>query len=182
LIHIDLLAESIKHSFMPKVHVDLGSRSYEVICEYSLLNDAAARIAEVGLTGKAAVISDSNVSALYAESLITMLTSQGYNVTLHSVAAGEASKSMANVSSLCSEMTEQGHDRKSFVIALGGGVAGDLAGFVASVFYRGIPFVQIPTTIVSLVDSSVGGKTGVNIPEGKNLVGAFHQPKLVLAD
>jgi 3-dehydroquinate synthase len=89
---------------------------------------------------------------------------------------------MSNVELLCREMTQQGHDRSSFVIALGGGVVGDLAGFVASVFYRGVPFVQIPTTIVSLVDSSVGGKTGVNIAEGKNLVGAFHQPQLVLAD
>jgi 3-dehydroquinate synthase len=79
-------------------------------------------------------------------------------------------------------MTRKGHDRSSYVIALGGGVVGDLAGFVASVFYRGVPFVQIPTTIVSLVDSSVGGKTGVNIAEGKNLVGAFHQPQLVIAD
>jgi 3-dehydroquinate synthase len=83
---------------------------------------------------------------------------------------------------LAARRAAAGHDRKSFVIALGGGVVGDLAGFVASMFYRGIPFVQIPTTIVSLVDSSVGGKTGVNIPEGKNLVGAFHQPRLVLVD
>jgi 3-dehydroquinate synthase len=98
------------------------------------------------------------------------------------VAAGEASKSMANVEAICREMIRDGHDRHSMVVALGGGVVGDLAGFAAAVFYRGIPYVQIPTTIVSQVDSSVGGKTGVNAPEGKNLMGAFHQPVLVLVD
>jgi 3-dehydroquinate synthase len=89
---------------------------------------------------------------------------------------------MTQMEAVCREMTRAGHDRKSMVVALGGGVVGDLAGFVAAIFYRGIPFVQIPTTIVSQVDSSVGGKTGVNIAEGKNLLGSFHQPRLVLVD
>jgi 3-dehydroquinate synthase len=101
---------------------------------------------------------------------------------LHTVAAGEASKSMEQAETLCREMIRAGHDRKSIVVALGGGVVGDLAGFVASIFYRGIPFVQIPTTIVAQVDSSVGGKTGVNVGEGKNLLGAFHQPRAVFID
>lgn len=167
---------------MATVHVNLGSRSYDVLCEYQLLENAAQQIQQVGLKGKAAVITDSNVGSFYAQTLISQLEATGYQTSLHTVPAGEASKSMHNVELLCREMTQQAHDRSSFVIALGGGVVGDLAGFVASVFYRGIPFVQIPTTIVSLVDSSVGGKTGVNIAEGKNLVGAFHQPRLVLAD
>ena len=89
---------------------------------------------------------------------------------------------MTQAETLCREMIRAGHDRKSFVIALGGGVVGDLAGFVASIFYRGIPFVQIPTTIVAQVDSSVGGKTGVNVGEGKNLLGVFHQPRAVFID
>ena len=167
---------------MATVEVNLGDRSYQVICEYGILDSAAEKIQQVGLSGKAAIISDSTVAPLYADKISQQLTAAGIDSTLHVVAAGEASKSVANVGSLCSEMTAAGHDRKSFVIALGGGVVGDLAGFVAASFFRGIPFVQIPTTIVSLVDSSVGGKTGVNIPEGKNLVGAFHQPRLVLAD
>ncbi len=167
---------------MTTVDVQLGDRSYQVLCEYQLLDQAGERIKSAGLAGKAALISDSTVSALYAARVVEQLKSQGYQVSQHTVAAGEASKSMTNVAALCSEMTTAGHDRKSFVVALGGGVVGDLAGFVAASFYRGIPFVQIPTTIVSLVDSSVGGKTGVNIPEGKNLIGAFHQPQLVLAD
>ncbi|MGJ8673212.1 3-dehydroquinate synthase [Rubritalea sp.] len=167
---------------MASVHVNLGSRSYDVLCKYGMLEKAAELILEADLKGKAAIITDSNVGPLYNEALASKLKAAGYHSSTHTVPAGEASKSMSNVELLCREMTQEGHDRSSFVIALGGGVVGDLAGFVASVFYRGIPFVQIPTTIVSLVDSSVGGKTGVNIAEGKNLVGAFHQPQLVLAD
>ncbi|GAA5497458.1 3-dehydroquinate synthase [Rubritalea halochordaticola] len=167
---------------MPTVHVNLGDRSYDVICEYGVLNQAAELISATGLKGKVAVISDSNVAPHYADGLLDNLKTAGFDPSLHTVPAGEASKSMSQVELLCREMTQAGHDRKSFVIALGGGVIGDLAGFVASIFYRGVPFVQIPTTIVSLVDSSVGGKTGVNISEGKNLVGAFHQPRLVIAD
>ncbi|MFC5051634.1 3-dehydroquinate synthase [Rubritalea spongiae] len=167
---------------MASVHVNLGSRSYQVLCDYGILENAAKHIQEAGLQGKVAIITDSNVGPYYSKTLVEKLNTAGYQATTHSVPAGEASKSMSKVELLCREMTQDGHDRSSFVIALGGGVVGDLAGFVASVFYRGIPFVQIPTTIVSLVDSSVGGKTGVNIAEGKNLVGAFHQPQLVLAD
>lgn len=167
---------------MPSIHVDLGSRSYDVICEYGAIQRTGALIRETGLKGRVAIITDSTVGYLYAEGVIHSLTAAGYSSTLHTVPAGEASKSMTAVETLCREMTREGHDRSSFVVALGGGVVGDLAGFVAAIFFRGIPFVQIPTTIVSQVDSSVGGKTGVNISEGKNLVGAFHQPKLVIAD
>jgi 3-dehydroquinate synthase len=167
---------------MPTVRVELGERSYDVVVERGLLAEAGVRIAKAGLTGRAAVITDGNVAAHHADALLAALAAAGISPTLHSVPAGEASKSMARVESICSEMAAAGHDRRSFVVALGGGVVGDLAGFVAAVFYRGIPFVQIPTTIVAQVDSSVGGKTGVNLPEGKNLLGAFHQPALVLVD
>ena len=167
---------------MHEVIVDLANRSYSVLVAGGLLSEAGEHIKVAGLKGKAAIISDSNVAPLHAAMLQDSLKRAGYHSTLHVFAAGEASKSLGTSAELCGALAAAGHDRQSFVIALGGGVVGDLAGFVAAIFYRGIPFVQIPTTIVSLVDSSVGGKTGVNIPEGKNLVGCFHQPRLVLID
>ncbi len=167
---------------MPTVHVDLGDRSYDVLVERGLLADAGEAIRNTGLRGKAAVITDSNVARHHGSALIAALEMAGFSPSLHEIPAGESSKSMSQVEALCSALAEAGHDRRSFVVALGGGVVGDLAGFVAAVFYRGIPFVQIPTTIVAQVDSSVGGKTGVNLPEGKNLLGAFHQPSLVIVD
>ncbi|MEX2581307.1 MAG: 3-dehydroquinate synthase [Verrucomicrobiales bacterium] len=130
----------------------------------------------------AAVVTDSNVGPLYAGAVLASLGAAGIETCLITVPAGEASKSMAVVDDVCRQMLRAGLDRKSFLVALGGGVVGDLAGFAAAIFQRGIPCVQVPTTIVSQVDSSVGGKTGVNTPEGKNLLGAFHQPRLVLAD
>jgi 3-dehydroquinate synthase len=168
---------------MPHVHVDLAGRSYEVLVESGILRLAGQEIARAGLAGRrAAVITDDTVAGFHSAPLIESLEQAGFRPTLHSVPAGEASKSLGHVETLCREMILAGHDRKSCVIALGGGVVGDLAGFVAAMFLRGVPFVQIPTTIVAQVDSSVGGKTGVNVPEGKNLLGAFHQPSLVLVD
>lgn len=167
---------------MNSVHVDLGSRSYDISVQPGLLAFAGQHIHSVGLKGRAAIITDSNVAPHYLATLEASLTASGFDFTSHLFPAGEGSKSMSQAETLSRELIQSGHNRSSFVIALGGGVTGDLAGFVASIFYRGIPFVQIPTTIVSLVDSAVGGKTGVNSPEGKNLIGAFHQPSLVLAD
>ena len=168
---------------MPSVQVDLADRAYPVLVEPGLLGQAGEAIRNAGLSGmRAAILSDETVARLHSGALIASLEAAGFKPTLHTVAAGEASKSMSQAEALCREMIRAGHDRKSFVIALGGGVVGDLSGFVASIFYRGIPFVQIPTTIVAQVDSSVGGKTGVNVGEGKNLIGVFHQPRLVLVD
>ncbi len=168
---------------MPTVHVDLAERSYDVIVEAGSLARSGELISAAGLAGRrAAIISDETVAALHGETLTRSLEAAGFRPTLHTVPAGEASKSMSHAETLCREMIRAGHDRKSMVVALGGGVVGDLAGFTAAIFYRGLPFVQIPTTIVSQVDSSVGGKTGVNVAEGKNLLGAFHQPRLVIVD
>lgn len=167
---------------MPTVHLDLAERSYDILVEDGLLGRAGELIKAAGLSGKAAIITDSNVAAHHAETLLGALAGEGMEASMHTVAAGEASKSMAQAAGLCSELILAGHDRGSYVIALGGGVVGDLAGFVAAIFYRGVPFVQIPTSIVAQVDSSAGGKTGVNAPEGKNLIGAFHQPRLVIVD
>jgi len=128
------------------------------------------------------VVTDSIVASLYEKEVVESLSSAGIRPVVVEVPAGENSKSLAQVERVCDRMIEAGLDRKSFVVALGGGVVGDLAGFVAAIYYRGVPFVQIPTTIIAQVDSAVGGKTGVNAAGGKNLIGAFHQPRLVLAD
>ncbi len=167
---------------MNTVQVSLGDRSYEILVHPGILTESGPRIQAAGLQGKAAIISDENVAPPYLETVTASMEASGYTVSSHICPAGEASKSMTQVEELCRSLIQAKHDRSSFIIALGGGVVGDLAGFVAAIFYRGIPFVQIPTTIVSQVDSAVGGKTGVNAPEGKNLIGAFHQPRLVLTD
>ena len=168
---------------MPRVLVDLADHAYLVLVEPGLLGRAGTLLAEAGLADRrAAVISDETVAGFHAPGLLEALHAGGYNPTLHTVPAGEASKSLQQVETLCRELIRAGHDRRSMVVALGGGVVGDLAGFVAAIFFRGIPCVQIPTTVVAQVDSSVGGKTGVNVAEGKNLLGSFHQPQLVLVD
>lgn len=167
---------------MNSVSVHLGSRSYDILVAPGLLAEAGPRLRGAGLTGRGALVTDANVAPHFLEKVAGSLADAGYETSSHVVPAGEQSKSMTQAEALSRELMQAGHDRSSFLVALGGGVTGDLAGFVAAIFYRGIPFVQIPTTIVSQVDSAVGGKTGVNTPEGKNLLGAFHQPRLVLSD
>jgi 3-dehydroquinate synthase len=164
------------------VSVDLGDRSYQVLVGESLLGALGQHVQPLGLGKKCAIVTDSNVGALYAKTAQKSLADAGYSAEIVTVPSGEESKCMHVASDVCELMIAHRMDRSSFVVALGGGVVGDLAGFVSAIYYRGIPFVQIPTTIVSLVDSAVGGKTGVNAVGGKNLIGAFHQPKLVLAD
>ena len=143
---------------------------------------AGALLRERFGTRSCAVITDTNIAPLHAEKLIDVLTRAGFRSTLLTVPAGEKSKSLDQVAQLCEQMSAAGLDRSSFVLALGGGVIGDLAGFVASIYLRGIPCVQIPTTLLAQVDSAVGGKAGVNTIAGKNLIGSFHQPALVVAD
>lgn len=167
---------------MPTISLALGERSYDIHVENGALDRAGEFAYRAGLDGKMAVITDSHVAPLYAERVMKSLESAGFTPSLHVVNAGEASKNMQQAQELCSELVAAGIDRSGCIAALGGGVVGDLAGFVAAIHYRGIPFMQIPTTVVSQVDSSVGGKTAVNIPEGKNLVGAFHQPAVVVID
>jgi 3-dehydroquinate synthase len=166
------------------ISLRLAHDEYTVLVGTGLLDRCGALAVErAGLRARrAAVVTDSNVAPLYAETVAASLRAAGIEPVPVVVPAGEASKSMERVTEVCRAMLRAGLDRKSFLVALGGGVVGDLAGFAAAIFQRGIPCVQIPTTIVSQVDSSVGGKTGVNTPEGKNLLGAFHQPRLVLAD
>lgn len=164
------------------VSVPLQRSPYDVHVGPGLLDQTGSLVAGVVKAGKCALISDAHVAPLYAGRVSQSLQAAGFEVTTLVSPAGERSKSMGEAASLCEQMVSAGLDRSSAVLALGGGVVGDLAGFVAAIYYRGIPCIQIPTTIVSQVDSSVGGKTGVNAAGGKNLIGAFHQPRLVIAD
>lgn len=164
------------------VPVPLQRSPYDVHVGPGLLDQAGSLAAGVVKPGRCVLVSDSNVAPLYAGRVSEALLGAGFGVSTLVVPAGEKSKSMEEASSLCEGMISAGLDRSSTLFALGGGVVGDLAGFVAAIYYRGIPCIQIPTTIVSQVDSSVGGKTGVNAVGGKNLIGAFHQPRMVIAD
>lgn len=165
------------------VDVDLGPRSYRVDVGPGLLHEIG-EIAHQRFAGKkrCAILTDSIVGPLYAEAALHSLQAAGCHVTLITVPSGESSKSLRTAETVCSQMARAGLDRKSFLVALGGGVIGDLGGFCASMYQRGIPYLQCPTTVLSQVDSSVGGKTGVNLPDAKNMVGAFHQPAHVIAD
>lgn len=167
---------------MPTVSLSLGSRSYDVFVKNGALESIGYLTGRLRMTGKAALVTDSNVCPLYAARVRRSLEDSGYAVSVHVFEAGERNKNLATVETLAGEMVTAGHDRSSFVVALGGGVAGDMGGFLASVYYRGIPYIQVPTTVMAQVDSSVGGKTAVDMAAGKNLIGSFHQPRLVVAD
>ena len=129
-----------------------------------------------------AIISDSNVAPLVANQVKKSLAAAGFRSTLITIPAGETSKTMKQVGAICDQMIAAGLDRQSFVVGLGGGMIGDISGFVAAIYHRGIPHIQIPTTLLAMVDSSIGGKTGVDTHAGKNLIGAFHRPPLVIDD
>jgi 3-dehydroquinate synthase len=129
-----------------------------------------------------AVVTDGNVGPLFAGRVKRSLTSAGFKPTLITIPAGEKSKTLKQAGAICEQMIAAGLDRQSFVIGLGGGVIGDISGFVAAIYHRGIPHIQIPTTLLAMVDSSIGGKTAVNTGDGKNLIGAVHQPSLVIDD
>jgi len=165
------------------VHVELGERSYEIRLGTESLGDLGAACLEVGLKGKRVlVVSDENVAPLYLDRVADSLASKGLAVTTLVLPAGEPTKSAAQLAEVWEAAVEARLDRKSFLVALGGGVIGDLGGLGAASFLRGVPFVQVPTSLLAMVDSAVGGKTGINLPQGKNLVGAFHQPALVSVD
>ena len=165
------------------VRVGLDDRGYDIEIGHRILPDAGARIlGRIPGLRRAVVISDSNVAPLYAETLIGSLDAAGVNTTLVTVPAGEPSKSVEQATAIWNQLLAERIDRQTTIIALGGGVVGDLAGFIAATFMRGLKFVQIPTTLLAKVDSSVGGKVGINLPGGKNIVGAFWQPQYVLID
>lgn len=165
-----------------KLKVDLGARSYEIRIGEGLLDQLGSLCRDLDLGPRVLVVSDTHVNPLYGGRVETSLAQAGFAVGRTAVPSGEASKCEAMLFRLYDEALACGLDRKSFVVALGGGVVGDLAGFLAATWLRGIRYVQVPTSLLAMVDSSVGGKTGIDLPRGKNLVGCFHQPSLVLTD
>ncbi len=167
---------------MHTVSVKLGSRSYAIRIGGGLLGRIGLECQRLGLGKRCAIITDKNAGKFYSKAVFDALARGGFFPALITVPVGETAKSLRTVQSCYDHLAAQRLERKSFVVALGGGVVGDLAGFVAATYLRGISFIQAPTTLLAQVDSSVGGKTGVNLRGGKNLVGAFYQPRLVLCD
>ena len=163
---------------MISVRADAG----RILIGKQLLPQTGKRCQALRLFGQCAIVSDTNVARQYADILKQSLISTGFRPTLITIPAGEKSKTLEQAGAICDRMIAAGLDRQSFVIGLGGGMVGDISGFVAAIYHRGIPHVQVPTTLLAMVDSSIGGKTGVNTRDGKNLIGAVHHPLLVIDD
>lgn len=167
---------------MTVVRVGLAERSYDILIESGALADAGAHLSPYAPNGRLVIVADENVARSHLERLVSSLNDAGIETQAIALPAGEATKSWAQLEQLSDRLLELGVERSENLIALGGGVIGDLVGFAASILKRGCGFVQLPTTLLAQVDSSVGGKTAINSSAGKNLVGAFHQPKFVLID
>ncbi len=168
---------------MARIIVELGARSYPIEIETGLLGSVGQSLRSIGLSGPCAVVTNPLVNSLYGKALLNSLEGAGgFEPLLITVPDGEEYKSLAEAGKIYDVLVENRFERGSPIIALGGGVIGDLAGFVAATYLRGVPYVQVPTTLLAQVDSSVGGKTAVNHPGGKNLIGAFYQPLAVLID
>ena len=164
------------------LHVLLEERSYDIHIGPDVWDQLPHFLAEGGYGGRLVVVADERVYRIYGNRIIEVLAGSGLTVFVHEVPEGEQSKSFFEIERLCREMARLGLERGSLIVALGGGVVGDLAGLASSLYLRGIDLIQLPTSLLAMVDSSVGGKTGINIAEGKNLVGTFHQPRAVFAD
>ncbi len=164
------------------IAIRAGQKQYDALVGGGMLNDIGEHAARVFRGRRCAVISDTNTAELFAAKVVDQLRGSNFEPTLITIPAGENSKSLAEAGRVCEQMITAELDRSSFVVTLGGGVVGDLGGFVAAIYHRGIPCMHVPTTLLAQVDSAIGGKTGVNTATGKNLLGAVHQPSLVLAD
>lgn len=164
------------------VKVDLGARAYDIDIGPGLLRKAGERLGPHLKNRRAGIVTDANVAPLHLKTLTDSLSAAGIDSKAYILPAGEATKSFAQLQSLLGDLLDEGWERGDTLIALGGGVIGDLTGFAASIYKRGCGFIQIPTSLLAQVDSSVGGKTGINAPQGKNLIGAFYQPACVLID
>ena len=168
---------------MDKIRVDLGSRSYNILIKPGIWDDSGDLLSKYVKDKKCFIVSDDNVFSLYGTKLKSALKeARCMNIKSFTFVPGEPSKNIKTLNSIYNKMALSEIDRKSVVIALGGGVPGDIAGFAAATYMRGIDYIQVPTSLLAMVDSSVGGKTGIDLSHGKNLVGAFWQPKLVIID
>ncbi|MBU4128906.1 3-dehydroquinate synthase [bacterium] len=167
---------------MEEIKVDLGERSYKILVDSGNLKDIGKTLKDYHLGKKATIITNPIVGDLYQDVVKDSLRKEGFEVAIARVPDGEEYKSLEWAAKLYDELLEHKRDRYSFILALGGGVIGDLAGFVASTYMRGIPFIQVPTSLLAQVDASIGGKVAVNHPLGKNLIGSFYQPRLVYTD
>lgn len=165
-----------------RVEVELGERSYSILIGSGLADEIVAFVRSAGYSSHGMIVTDTNIAPLCAERMAGLFANAGVRAEIVTVPAGEASKSLTQANELYTRAIEFGLDRRSPIIALGGGVVGDLAGFVAATYMRGVPFIQFPTSLLAQVDSSVGGKVAVNHPLGKNLIGAFYQPDAVFMD
>lgn len=164
------------------IHVALGARSYDILIRRGLVNDLGAELTRLRRTGKVGVITDRNLAGRYLRPVMRVLKAAGFTVMPIILLPGERTKTLRSIAKVMDVLVDARFERSSTLLALGGGVIGDLTGFAAAIYQRGIPFVQVPTSLVAQVDSSVGGKTGVDHPKGKNLIGAFNQPLAVLID
>ncbi|MCZ6680898.1 MAG: 3-dehydroquinate synthase [Candidatus Poribacteria bacterium] len=167
---------------MPSIRVELGENSYPIIVDQGVLNQLGSLLKPKAKSEKTLIVVDAIVSKHYSRPVLESLLRAGFDSRIVEIPVGEEHKSLEWFAKLHDQLIDRRMDRSSTLIALGGGVIGDLAGFVAATYMRGIPYVQVPTTLLAQVDASVGGKTAINHPKGKNLIGAFHQPKLVLID
>ena len=170
---------------MKRIRLEIRSetdRSYDVLVGRGILDSLHSEIQRLGSFSSYGLVTDEVVRPLVAEPLQNQLRSNSIDTTLIALPPGESAKTIGTVLDLCQQLLVQGFDRKSLLLAVGGGVVGDITGFAAAIYMRGIPYIQVPTTLLAQVDSSLGGKTGVDLPSGKNLLGAFHQPRLVLSD
>ena len=167
-----------------KILVPLSNNSYEVIIKQGLIDNIGAELVQIGINKdrKILIISNEEISNIFGGKLLKSLKKCNFSANIFNIEAGEAHKNLSSLSDIYNAAFETGLDRNSLIIALGGGIVGDVAGFAAATWLRGIEYIQIPTTLLSMVDSSVGGKTAVNHPKGKNLIGAFYQPKKVFID
>ena len=177
-----MMTAALRPSEPTIVNVGLGSRAYDIVIGRGVAASLGARIAALKPGARLAIVTDENVARAHLDSLEAQLSAAGMTVARIVVPPGEGSKSFASFERVCDALIAAKIERNDLIVAFGGGVVGDLAGYAAASVRRGLDFVQVPTTLLAQVDSSVGGKTGINSRHGKNLVGAFHQPILVLAD